>query len=663
MAAATSTAPLETTVTTTPDLELAADFPAAGYDQWRALVDKVLKGADFDRKLVATTYDGIRVQPLYTAADRPPAGEAFPGQPDFTRGSDATAPAHGAWEIRQTQLHPDPAEANHRLLEDLEGGVNSLALRLDVGGAAAVDGIVVGGPADLATALDGVYLDLVSVSLEAGPHFAEAAGLLVERWDAGGVSGDQRRGNLGADPLGALASTGSLPQGVDGAMAQLVDLAAQTADWPHVRAAHVDTAPYVDAGASEAEELAVMLATGIAYLGALVESGVSVALAADQIGFTLAADADVFATIAKLRAARRLWAHALEAAGAPDAGGAPFATRTASRMISARDPWVNMLRTTAACFAAGAGGATTVTVQPFDAAIGLADDLARRIARNTQLVLQEESHVGLVADPAGGSFYVEELTDQLSQKAWSRFREIQAGGGLAAALLDGSLAAAIGAIRETRMANIAKRKDPLTGVSEFPNLAEPRLERPVPDVARLRAAATAAWTGAPLVAGPNATSIDPLPVVGLASEFEALRDASDAHLASTGRRPQVFLANLAAISVHTARATFARNFFEAGGVEAVGDIGFDDDASLVAAFAASGCHLAVICSSDVVYAERAAAAATALRDAGARRVYLAGHPGELRDALTAAGVDEFIHIGVDVLAALRTALDLEEVVR
>ncbi len=650
-------------MTTTPDLALAADFPAATAEQWRALVDKVLKGADFDRKLVSTTYDGIAIQPLYTAADRPETSEQFPGQPDFTRGTTAAGPPHGAWEIRQTQQHPVAAEANHRILEDLDGGVNSLALRLDVGGAGAVDGVVIGGIDDVATLLDGVYLDLVSVVLEAGPHFAAAADLLIEIWDRNGVSVDERRGNLGADPLGALAAGGRLPGGLAPTLSDAAELAVSTAAWPHVQAIHVDTAPYVDAGASEAEELAIMLAAGVEYLGALIDAGLPIDVAATQLAFTLSADADVFATIAKLRAARRLWGHALAAAGAADAAGAPLATRTATRMMTVRDPWVNMLRTTAACFAAGAGGATTVTVQPFDASVGLPDDLGRRLARNTQLVLQEESHIGLVADPAGGSFYIEELTDQLSTRAWSRFQEIQAAGGLSAVLLDGSLADALDTVRSTRMANIAKRKDPLTGVSEFPNLAEAPLERPVPEVVTLRAAAAAAWAGPSLADTADATIVEPLPVVGLASEFEELREASDRHLAMTGARPSVFLANLGAVAVHTARATFAKNFFESGGIEAIGSDGFGDDDALVVAFVASGGGLAVICSSDAVYTDRAAATATALRAAGASRIYLAGAPGERREELLAAGVDEFIHVGVDVLASLRTAHDLEGVAR
>lgn len=646
-------------MTTTPELALAGDFPDATTEQWRALVDKVLKGADFDRKLVSTTYDGIAIQPLYTASSTARADrEQYPGQGDRTRGPQASGPPHGAWEIRQTQSHPDPAEANRRILEDLDGGAGSLALRLDVGGAGSIDGVVVAGADDVDRLLDGVLLDLVTVVLEAGASFVEAADLLVDRWDRSGVSGDQRRGSLGADPLGVLASSGSLRTSVDTALAQVAALARRSADWPHVRAVDVDTAPYVDAGASEVEELALALAAGGAYLRALVADGLAVDVAARQIGFTLAADADVFATIAKIRAARRVWSHLLAAVGATDVL-TPFAVRTATRMVSARDPWVNMLRTTAACFAAGAAGASSVTVQPFDAALGQPDELARRIARNTQLILQEESHIGSVIDPAGGSYYLEQLTDELTDRAWARFQEIEAAGGLAAGLADGSIADRLGAIRAARQANIGRRKDPLTGVSEFPHLAEPTIERPGPDVVALRAEAAARWSATPPAA--DAASVTPLPVVRLAADFEQLRDASDAHLASTGHRPSVFLANLGPVATHTGRATFARNFYEAGGVAALGDEGYVDDASLVEAFRASGSSIAVICSSDAVYADRVVATAASLVSAGAKRIVLAGNPGEHRDAWQAAGVEEFIHVGVDVLSSLRGVHQLEGV--
>lgn len=647
-------------MTTDAHLTLAADFPTPTRDDWLALVDKVLKGAPFERRLVSRTYDGIEIQPLYTRGAEPT--DERPGQSRFTRGRRAEGAVNGAWDIRQVHAHPEPAEANGQILEDLERGATSLTLRLDVGGVGEVDGIVVADLDDLDRALDGVYLELVTLVVEAGSRFGEAADLLVALWDRRGTAPDERRAVLGADPLGTLARTGSLPGGLDAALGRMAELAGATGAWPHVRVAEVDTAAASDAGASEAQELAVMLAAGVEYLRALTAAGLTLDDAAAQLGFTVAADADVFATVAKVRAARRLWAHVTSAAGGGDAAGAaPVSARTAWRMMTRRDPWVNMLRTTAACFAAGVGGATSVTVLPFDEPLGLPSELGRRLARNTQLLLQEEAHVGRVTDPAGGSWYVEALTDQLCDAAWAAFQGIEAAGGLAAALADGSLAAAVAEVRTARAANIARRKDPLTGVSEFPNLSEEPPDRPAVD----RDAARRAAVGRSSIAAPAgpATTVTPLGAHRLAADFEALRDASDAHLAATGVRPQVFLANLGPVAAHTARATFARNLFEAGGVEALGNDGFATAAELGAAFAASGARLAVICGSDDQYATEAAPAAEALRSAGAARVYLAGNPGERRAADEAAGVDEFVHLGVDVLATLRHAHELLEVVK
>jgi len=316
-----------------------------------------------------------------------------------------------------------------------------------------------------------------------------------------------------------------------------------------------------------------------------------------------------------------------------------------------------MLRTTAAAFAAGVAGASSVTVQPFDAVIGEPDELARRVARNTQLLLQEESNVARVTDPAGGSYYLERLTDQLVGAAWAELQRIEAGGGLAAGIVDGSLSARYGEVRAIRDRNVARRVDAITGVSEFPNLGEAPVARPVRDVDTLRAPASA---GATVRIGP-ATTCEPLGVFRVAAAFEELRDASDTALARTGARPGVFLANLGPVASHTARATFARNFFEAGGVQALGEVGFDDDEALAAAWTASNCSIAVLCGDDRTYEARAAQAAAALKAAGATWVYLAGDPGDRRAAEEAAGVDRFIHIGIDVLEALRTVHDRLEV--
>jgi methylmalonyl-CoA mutase len=411
------------------------------------------------------------------------------------------------------------------------------------------------------------------------------------------------------------------------------------------------------------QELAMMLASGAAYLRALAAAGLSADQACAQIEVTLSADAEVFTTIAKLRAARRLWSLMTAACGASESAQAlRLHVRTAERMMTRHDPWVNLLRVTTAAFAAGVGGAAEVTTRAYDAEFGEPEELGRRMARNTQLLLQEEAHVGKVVDPAGGSWFVESLTDRIAEAAWALLGELETAGGMPAVLLDGSVAERIAEVRLRRLAAVATRRQPITGVSEFPDLAESSIERPGPDLRTLRSRVASAHgeLSGDADTSTGGTTCDPLPTVRWAQEFEALRDASDAYVAAIGSRPKVFLVNLGPVAVHTARATFAKNFFEAGGIEAVtsergATTGFDDPEAAVADVLAEGARLACICSSDPVYAERAEEVARALSAAGVQHLYLAGNPGERRDADSAAGIGEFIHVGVDVLDVLRRA--------
>jgi methylmalonyl-CoA mutase len=394
-----------------------------------------------------------------------------------------------------------------------------------------------------------------------------------------------------------------------------------------------------NAGGSEAQELAYTLAVAVEYLRALETQGIALDAARAMLYFRLAADANQFLTMAKFRALRTLWARVEDACGLVPAP--PFvAAETAWRMMTRRDPYVNILRATVAVVGAGLGGADAITVLPFTLALGLPDRFARRIARNTQLVLLEESNLAKVADPAAGAGGIEDLTDKLCRAAWAAFQEIEAAGGAWAALQQGMIQNKVAAVRTAREAAVARRKDALTGTSDFPDLAEA-------PVAVLEVAPVAP----PPV--PAAPTFEPLPRIRLAEPFEALRDASDRTLAQTGARPKVFLANLGTPADFTARATFAKNFFEAGGIEAVGNDGFESRDALVAGFRASGARLACLCSSDAVYAREAVATAQALRDAGAV-LLLAGRPGALEAALTEAGVGGFVFAGCDALAALRT---------
>jgi methylmalonyl-CoA mutase len=360
-----------------------------------------------------------------------------------------------------------------------------------------------------------------------------------------------------------------------------------------------------------------------------------------MIGFRLAADADQFLSIAKFRAMRALWARVEEASQL-----APRPIRvhgeTAWRMLTRRDPWVNLLRNTVAVFAAGIGGADSVSVLPFTSAIGLSDAFARRLARNTQLVLLEESNLYRVADPAAGAGGYEALTDELAQAAWALFQEMETVGGLAGALEAGTFQAGVAEVRAARARAVANRREPLTGTSEFPDIGEKPVTVLLPH-ADAPSASLFGWAT--------------MPAMRLAEPFEALRDAADAATERAGRRPAVFLANLGPIAAFTARASFAKNLFEAGGIAALGNDGFaaggaTDIAAMVSAFHASGAKAACVCSSDDIYAREAAHAVRALKAAGAEAIWLAGRPGEAEAELRSAGVTGFVAAGEDVVARL-----------
>jgi methylmalonyl-CoA mutase len=608
-----------------PDVALTAEFEPATREAWLTLVAKVLKGGDFETRLVSATADGLAVKPLYTRADAVEAAQAA--------GRSGWYP--GGWDVRQRQVEPDPQAANTAILEDLQGGATSVLLQIAAPGQAGLSDTA----AALGTALRGVFANGAAVALDARENALDAAGSLIEIWRAAGIGENDRRGAFNYDPLGVLAQTGTLARPPRRACEIAAKLATDTRAMWHVTALLADGRPYHEAGGSEAQELAAMLATLVAYLRACEAAGLRPRAALGKIALALAADADLFLTIAKLRAARRLVARVAEASGAGSAAEAiQLTASTSQRMMARRDPWVNLLRTTVACAGAAFGGAEAITVLPFTWALGRPDAFARRIARNTQLVLQAESAAARVTDPAHGAWYVERLTEDLAKAAWGLFQEIEAQGGMTAALESGFIQEKIARVADARAGDIAHGRIDLTGVSAFPKLGDDGVKaEPYPPFD-------------PVV--PGAISVEPLAPRRLAAPFEALRDAADAHLARAGRRPQVFLACLGELAVHAARSTWVTNFLAAGGIEAIASAPLHASAEAGAAFAASGAGVACICSSDQVYAELAEAAAGALKQAGANQVLLAGRPREQEAALRAAGVDAFIFAGGDAVATL-----------
>lgn len=618
------------------DLPFMAAFPTPELGQWRAAVDKVLKGGDFEKRLVSRSADGLRIEPLYPAAA--PLARQLRGET-------------GRWRVTARLDHPDPAHARDLALADLEGGADALALSFAGAPAARGYGLRADDVAALDRALDGVMLELIRLRIDPLPQGAEKALLLAQLVAERRLAPARTQIDFGLDPIGSFAASGAAPHSWNACGRQLAEtirqLQRQGFRGPFVT---VDLRPCHEAGASEAQELGIAMATAIAYLRLLEAEGFSLAEARDALSFLLVADTDEFLTIAKFRAARLLWARIQEACSLTPSSMVLHA-ETAWRSLTRRDPWVNMLRATVATFSAGIGGADSLTVLPFTAALGLPDAFARRVARNTQLVLLEESHLAKVADPAAGSGGFEALTEALCEQGWAAMqaleRQAQSGlRGVVAALASGALQAQLEEAWQRRARAVATRREPITGTSEYPNLQE---------------GAVTVLDAAPAGNAPAADNPLALPSRRLAEPFEALRAKAEA---CAGGRPVVFLATLGPVADFTARAGFARNLFEAGGLAApVGD-GFaagdgTDSAALVSAFTASGARLACLCGTDAAYAAEGAEVARALRQAGAD-IWLAGRPGESEAGLREAGVSEFIYAGCDAVAVLERALSIAQ---
>ncbi len=619
--------------TPTQVFHFAEDFPAANIGEWRALVEKALKGAEFDKRLVSRTADGVKINPLYTRADTlQSTANELPGTPPFARGTKAVRDGLG-WDIRTFHIESDPKAANAAILEDLEGGVTSIGLQVGGNGLPATREAI-------GTAIAGVLLDVCPVVLVAGENTFDAALALIAEWDAKGIKASDRQGSFGADPLGTLAMTGRLSEPVETALARAVALMKATVSSPRVQVMTADGVVAHVAGASEAQELAFMLSSLVSYLRAAELGGVPPAQALPKINVALAADIDEFSTIAKLRAARRLIWRVADASGAGDAASAvTLNCPTSYRIMAKRDPWTNILRTTIACTGAALGGADAIVVLPFTFALGKPDAFARRVARNIQIVCQEESHLGRVTDPAGGSWYVENLTDEMARKAWEIFQDIEARGGLLACLQSGFIQQTIAKTADARAKSIATVRQELTGVNAFPLLGDDGVH-------------AEPW---PAPSAPNAEpaiTIAPLQPHRLGEAFEALRDAADAKGGF-----KVFLASLGEIVEHNVRTTWTKNYLAAGGITALISDGYKTPEAAAEAFRTSGASAACICSSDAINASLAEPTAKALKAAGATFVLMAGRPGENEKALKAAGVDQFLFAGADAVATLKDLQD------
>ena len=615
--------------TSAAEIDLAADFTTPTEGDWEKEVLKVLnrrrpEGKELTieqayKRLTSHTVDGITIKPLYTAEDG--VDElGFPGIAPFTRGTTVRSGEMDAWEVCPLFEDNDAKATRDAVMTDLERGATALWLRVDPDAIAADD---------LASVLEEVLLDLAPIHVSSRTDQLGAATALVAVLDADVADNKTIRGSLGIDPIGFAALHGTTPD--LSVLAEAVEIARP---FPGIRPIVIDAGIYHNAGAGDVNELAYAMGTGVEYVRALVDAGISVDDAFGAILFRVSATTDQFLTIARLRALRALWSRIGEVLEVSELKrGAIQHAVTSLREITRDDAYVNVLRATISAFAASAGGAETQTVLPLDSVIGLPNVLSRRIARNIQILLAEESNVGRVNDPAGGSWYVESLTRQLTENAWELFGTLDEKG-FAAAVADGTVAAQLADINEARRKLLATRKMPITGVSMFPDHSEKLPERKP---------------------RPEAPEMGGLVPVRDASIFEELRDRSEAARAA-GNAPKVLLACLGARRDFGGREGFTSNLYHVGGIDTVLAEGKTPE-DFARQLTDSGSTIAVLCSSAKLYAKQGMDVARALKDAGATEVRLAGQLKELGAEDTDGLIAGTVFDGMDVVDLLTTTLD------
>ncbi len=604
--------------------KFANDFPKATNQEWRSLVEKTLRGKSFDQVMSSLSYDGIKIDALYTKENVANLGHV--------QGRE------GEWLVSSLHSHPNAKITNEAIIEDLERGANKLTLQFAAGNTQGID------ISDLKAVLDGVYLNMASFNIVAGEEFEAASFAMLELINEKDYLADDVQGSLGIDPIGTLAATGRLLDSYDETLEKAMQVLKAAKKYKNICIFNADSTVYHNAGAPEAQEIGLLIATGLSYVRTMEAAGVSLKQAFSMISFSVAADADIYLTISKIRAARLLWEKIITECGISEKMPMKLSVVTSLRMMTKRDPWVNILRATTACFGAAIGGADDICVISHDALIGNSSLFARKVARNIQIILQEESNLSKVQDPSAGSFSIESITLDLCRNTWKYIQKIENKGDIFSCINNLNIHKDISEAWAKREKNIAKRKDAITGVSEFPNIYED-------EITNIEKYAEVIQT-----IKPAGVTCKPLQMHRLAEDFETLRDMSDKIHHEKGKRPAIFMANLGSAVDYTARATFAKNMFEAAGIEALNPQGFENCSEAIQSYENSDANLAVICSSDPVYEKwDLKELVTSLRRSGCVHVYLAGKPSENFEA---GGIDTFVYTGANVLSILENAYDV-----
>ncbi len=693
-------------------LNLREVFAPSDHAAWKQVAEADLKGIPFEKKLVTKTYEGINLQPLYTREhlDKIPTLDQFPGLLHYLRGSSSSGNSNGSWLIAQSLSHPLAENFNKLLLEALNKGQNAVVLPLDVTtklgldadygevGETGKDGVSISGIGSISRALKGVDPKACPFFINTGATPLAFLSLFSAWLKKEGVEISEVQGAVYADPVAMLFEVGKLPVSVDEAYRQISgSIKYLKSKGSGIKAAGVDASVYTEKGASSSQELGIALSSAVEMIHRLSSEGNDPVEAATSLFFRYGISTNLFMEIAKFRASRLLFTELLNQMKIEHGIPQFISAKTTSYYHSTVDPFVNMLRVTTQAFSAVNGGVSALETQPFDSLFTQSDEFANRIARNTQIILSEESHLDHVIDPAGGSYYIETLTYELARQAWQYFKEIESEGGVVAALMSGKIVEDIRVIAEKRIKDIATRRSVMVGVNQYANLKETlrKTEKPDPKeihakraewlqkfrvsgstgyhdsilvdlekakneqdvVKQLEITVDLALKGATLgeifshiKSGTETTSCKTLTVARPAEQFESLRLTAAAFKEKTGSAPKIYLFNIGPVKQHKARADFSRGFFEAGGCEVLNGKAVNAIPEGVDAAIASGASVFVLCSTDDTYPELVPEFVSSLkeREPGSLCI-LAGYPKDQVEDHRRSGIDDFIYLGADVV--------------
>ncbi len=670
------------------------EFPPHSYDDWKTAAEQLLKGAPFEKRLIARTYEGFNLQPLYRQDDLKALKHlgGFPGAGNYHRGTRAAGFKTYPWKVAQETAWKEPEAFNKMIQVDLNHGVTEIVC--PTGGS---DGLKIHSINDLRIAFENVDLKQVGLTLDtqdaALPNFA----LLIAYLRSLSADLEQYEISLVNDPIGALVSTGesAIPLGqAFSDMGAITQFASQNA--PNLKTVTVSGRPYADGGGSASQELGYALATGLFYLREMKAAGIVVSDSAKHIRFSFSIGRHFFIEIAKFRAARILWSRIVAAMGGNEsAGKMQLHARTGYTNKTLYDPHVNLLRSCTEALSAVIGGCDSLTIAPFDELNPQDGYPSRRIARNMHAIIADECALNRVIDPGGGSYYLEHLTDQLAEKAWTIFQSTERAGGILAALQEGIPQAEIRATAKRKAQNVATRRETLVGTNLYPNqneslgstlkntyqpelteetssntnlpeLQNKRIHLAATNHDQLSAAIEAAEAGATLLQIAGALkqdtvapeTIEPIPLFRLSQDYEQLRQATETVKNKTGVPPSIFQINLGPSGRYRMRADWTSSFFQVGGLKVLNDRDFDTLELAIKAVSEEAPALAILVSDDASYETSAAPIALALKEALPNlHLLIAGAPGDNEEALRAAGIDGFIHIRLNNYQTLKSILE------